>query len=216
MKKIFTLVELLVVIAIIAILASILLPALIKARTKAGTAACLSNVRQLGVVITNYLGDYRDYAPKYGVATTLSLILSYDKTAAKLTRCKDGPAGYMNYGFTLENSMKLPIGIKKPGDRALAFDAGGNQGFNAYWNVAGRTPNNEAYIPGGRVISGLVTFNGTASVAVLQKDFDFGRHDKKINILYYDMHAGTMTARDAAIECYVKGFSVASLFAPTK
>jgi prepilin-type N-terminal cleavage/methylation domain-containing protein/prepilin-type processing-associated H-X9-DG protein len=62
-RRAFTLVELLVVIGIIALLISVLLPALSKARGRAQTVACLSNLRQITQACVNYTVEYKGSYP---------------------------------------------------------------------------------------------------------------------------------------------------------
>jgi prepilin-type N-terminal cleavage/methylation domain-containing protein len=62
----FSLVELLMVIAIIALLASLLLPALSRAKDKAQSAQCFSNLRQWGLAYRQYADDNHDYLPRRG------------------------------------------------------------------------------------------------------------------------------------------------------
>ena len=63
----FTLIELLVVIAIIAILAAILFPVFAQAREKARQSMCLSNLKQCGLGLMQYVQDYDEsYPPSWG------------------------------------------------------------------------------------------------------------------------------------------------------
>jgi prepilin-type N-terminal cleavage/methylation domain-containing protein/prepilin-type processing-associated H-X9-DG protein len=63
MRKGFTLIELLVVIAIIAILAAILFPVFARAREKALTSSCSSNLKQLTLAFLQYVQDYDECLP---------------------------------------------------------------------------------------------------------------------------------------------------------
>jgi prepilin-type N-terminal cleavage/methylation domain-containing protein/prepilin-type processing-associated H-X9-DG protein len=63
LRRAFTLIELLVVIAIIAILAAILFPVFAQAREKARSAACMSNLKQIGLGVMMYVQDYDETYP---------------------------------------------------------------------------------------------------------------------------------------------------------
>ena len=74
----FTLIELLVVIAIIAILAAILFPVFQKVRENARKTVCLSNEKQIGLAVTQYVQDYDETFP----------LLQRDPTASEIASQK--------------------------------------------------------------------------------------------------------------------------------
>jgi len=63
MKRVFTLIELLMVIAIIAMLAALLLPSLRRAKEKGYEISCAGNLKQIYVGVSSYACDNNSFAP---------------------------------------------------------------------------------------------------------------------------------------------------------
>ena len=76
-RRAFTLIELLVVVAIIALLAGMLLPVLSNARTKAKTAGCQSNMKNLGLALYMYTQDHDNYLGWHSATGTGAGCTSY-------------------------------------------------------------------------------------------------------------------------------------------
>jgi len=108
-KKGFTLIELLVVIAIIAILAAILFPVFAQAREKARAITCVSNEKQMGLAILQYLQDNNETYP----------MLQYYATIGTLVQPLDWQTAIYPY--------------VKNGSNGASVATGGSNGYGGIW-----------------------------------------------------------------------------------
>jgi prepilin-type N-terminal cleavage/methylation domain-containing protein/prepilin-type processing-associated H-X9-DG protein len=145
----FTLIELLVVIAIIAILAALLLPGLSQAKLAGQSAACKSNLHQIGIALNLYTGEFQKYPlwvtlDRGTVAYWDSKLLPFAANARDLFLCpanKNAPKWTNNnfhlsvpnpsYGYNMSGSGRY--GTTVP---SLGLDGGTARGSAAYLSEA--------------------------------------------------------------------------------
>lgn len=200
-RKAFTLIELLVVIAIIAILAAILFPVFARARENARRTSCLSNIKQIGLGVMQYVQDYDEMYPMAynggnpsGSQYWNEVLQPYVKST-QVFRC---PSSQMtgivgNYGslrsimpisLTSDTFVRLPA-IQAAASVFMVFDYG-----NYYASASNviNSGDNSQYLPG-MGTSGGVCNNATDGGPIKYADCQNGRHFTGVNMAYADGHA---------------------------
>ena len=217
----FTLIELLVVIAIIAILAGMLLPALGKARERARSANCLSNMRSCAQAQALYADDYNGYLVIYATQA-----VPYEEFTA--TRA-DGFPDNQSWMAILMLQGYLPEKTKLfacPSGPAPAPDAAEGYGMYMNWaneraHIYNSTTDSFSVFYAGNSFYGLNTkrmLNPSRTAAMMDsysyvedltkptqiwklnnenvRGIAVARHAKKINMSFGDGHVAAVAPKD--------------------
>jgi prepilin-type N-terminal cleavage/methylation domain-containing protein/prepilin-type processing-associated H-X9-DG protein len=144
----FTLIELLVVIAIIAILASLLLPALAKAKAKAKTIQCLSDMRQWGLAVQIYINDNQDMLPRDG--TDNGGQYGVDTVATTGPGSPQDPLAWFNTLPQLVGSKKLSDYFKTSGAYQVKYPFPGNDMGKIWMCPAAQVSASDTFLGGGK------------------------------------------------------------------
>lgn len=212
-RTLFTLIELLIVIAIITILAGMLLPALNKARMSAKNISCVSNLKQMGTMNAMYVDSYESYiTPADTQVSQQAWFNLYEQftTNNAIYRCPVGPKyeGWAAYKFK-NNSQYYPlhyglngclnpdgrwpvagsplkiVKVKKPAAVPLFndYNYGCTDQYGMFYNVAGKVA-----AQGGCDMANY--FSSKSGFVALW-------HNKRANVTWLDGHVDAISYEEA-------------------
>jgi prepilin-type N-terminal cleavage/methylation domain-containing protein/prepilin-type processing-associated H-X9-DG protein len=209
-EKDFTLVELLVVIAIIAILASMLAPALSAAKGKAKLIQCVSNLRQQGIGVANYVDDNNGWMPVNSSPGGNSIQWRYEISSY---------VGIELSSYTT-GTAELSSGVFRCPEWTLALDRAGCEGgygwaFKYFGSADGHSSSPRVKLL--HVKKPVETlFCGDSTDWLCNGEWDYtnvfcpshvtsanapqppvgNRHNGSINVIWADFHVSTKSQRD--------------------
>lgn len=201
----FTFIELLVVIAIVAILVALLLPSLGRSKSTGYNAACVNNLRQLGIATRIYADDNRDRLPSAEILPTLPI-----DPLKPLPRICDILGNYA--GRTAPgNSNAIPNGatvFRCPRDSAGRFAAEGssyewNASLNGHRIDETRTDSAFLLLQKGNLAGGVTNFVVTLSPATVPMLLDYEAFHPRPpksgkNVAFMDGHVAPLPSSPGA------------------
>ncbi len=208
----FTLIELLVVIAMIAILVAMLLPALSHAKEMGRSARCKSNLHQMGIALTLYGDDYKQFpfTVDFSVGRTWFSQIGRYLDADGLFHCPSyrGPSSYSwsenmihytggSYGYNGLGTGSRPSGYFSHNG---VLGLGGDRPFQAK-QAPTPVPVSRIRIPNDMLAIGDSVMNGFGITSFLLTTADTvrdesERHRVGLNAVFVDGHVESSRQRD--------------------